>query len=63
MHSDEIEPFDPATMCHPDPDLSGGDGCPYIEPCKLRCHVRWLDGQIQPNDPWADRERMTPQGD
>ncbi len=34
--------------CHPDPQLRGGaDGCPYIEPCTQRCHIRWLDGDEQ----------------
>lgn len=43
----EPEPFNPQTMCHPNPEYTGTDdrSCPYIEPCKLRCHVRWLDGQ------------------
>lgn len=49
--NDEAEEFDPATMCHPDPAVSGGEGdCPNIEPCRLRCHIRWLDDQWQPND-------------
>ncbi|GLY24830.1 hypothetical protein [Micromonospora sp. NBRC 101691] len=34
--------------CHPNPDLRGGArGCPYIEPCTQRCHIRWLDGDDQ----------------
>lgn len=47
---DEAVPFNPATDCHPDPEVSGGDGCPNIVPCELRCHLRWLDDQDQPND-------------
>lgn len=55
----EVEPFDPATMCHGNPEYTGTDdnSCPHIEPCKLRCHVRWLDGQIQANDDLADSEQ------
>lgn len=57
--ADLIESFDPATMCHPKPELGGAAGCPQIEPCKLRCHIRWLDGQIQPNDSYANPHRMS----
>lgn len=54
-----VQPFDPTTMCHGNPELTGTDdnSCAYVEACKLRCHVRWLDGQIQHNDSWADHER------
>ncbi len=48
--------FNPATGCHPNPAFGGGLGCPVIESCTLRCHIRYLDGQMQPNDAWADAE-------
>jgi len=48
------EPFSAATDCHPRPEYGGADGCPNIEPCKLRCHIRFLDAQRQPNDDLAD---------
>lgn len=51
------EPFNPTTDCHPKPEFGGADGCPHIDPCKLRCHIRWLDAQTQPNDDLADQER------
>lgn len=49
---EEPDPFDPATMCHPDPSIGGDPGgrCVHIDPCRLRCHTRYLDGQHQPND-------------
>lgn len=50
MTHPEAEPFDPATMCHPSPQVSGGDGCPNVEPCRLRCHLRYLEDWPQPND-------------
>lgn len=46
----QAEPFDPATMCHPIPAVSGGDGCPNVQPCTLRCHLRYLEDWPQPND-------------
>jgi hypothetical protein len=55
MIRDDAEPFDPATMCHPKPEFGGADGCPEISPCTLRCHIRFLDGQTQPNDWLADK--------
>jgi hypothetical protein len=54
MSKSETAPFDPATMCHPKPEFGGADGCPYIKPCALRCHIRWLDGHAQPNDSLVD---------
>lgn len=57
MTHPNIEPFDPTTGCHPNPGLGGADGCPHIQPCELRCHIRWLDGQVQANDWIADRRR------
>lgn len=46
----EPEPFDPAVEC------IEVHGCLMTDPCNLRCHERWLDDQIQPNDSWADAE-------
>jgi hypothetical protein len=51
------KPFDPTLMCHPKPEFGGADGCPNIEPCTLRCHIRFLDDQQQPNDGLADDEQ------
>lgn len=53
LDTDEPEPFDPVADCHPARELGGGGGCPLIEPCALRCHIRWLDAQTQPNDDLA----------
>jgi hypothetical protein len=46
----EPEPFDPAIAC------LEVHGCPMTDPCNLRCHERWLNDQMQPNDAWADKE-------
>lgn len=46
----EPEEFDPATDC------CEVHGCPMTDPCTLRCHERFLHGQMQPNDAWADAE-------
>ncbi len=54
--ADKPEPFDPQTDCHPNPEYGGANGCPNVEPCKLRCHIGWLDGWTQPNDDLADAE-------
>lgn len=46
------ELFDPDMDCSDDPDV-GGDieqRCAIIETCTLRCHIRWLEGEDQPND-------------
>lgn len=53
----EPEPFDPQADCHPKTEYGGTDGCPDAEPCTLRCHIRFLDGQTQPNDDLADAEQ------
>lgn len=45
------EPFDPAVAC------VEVRGCLLADPCTLRCHERFLEGEIQPNDPWADAEQ------
>jgi hypothetical protein len=50
MTNPEPEPFDPATNC------GEVHGCPMTEPCTLRCHERFLNNEIQPNDAWADEE-------
>lgn len=53
------EPFLPDEDCSYDPSFRAypGSGCVLTETCTLRCHLRWLDGQHQPNDAYADRER------
>lgn len=56
MSAPLAEPFNPVTDCHPSPEYGGADGCPYIEPCTLRCQIRFLDDQRQPNDFLADEE-------
>ena len=49
------EPFDPVTACVEYPALCAGDVSP--EPlCTLRCHERFLNDEMQPNDAWADAE-------
>lgn len=51
------EPFDATTACHPSTLYTDGTGrCQMAEPCTLRCHIRYLDDQMQPNDGWADAE-------
>ncbi len=50
MTSPEPEPFDHLRDC------SEARGCPLAEPCTLRCHERFLNDEIQPNDAWADAE-------
>lgn len=53
------ESFLPDEDCTNDPAI-GGDprsGCALTETCTLRCHLRWLDGQHQPNDAIADKVR------
>jgi hypothetical protein len=47
------EPFDPAIAC------IEFQGCPLVEPCTLRCHERFLNDEIQPNDAWANEENAT----
>lgn len=49
-NANEPEPFDPAIAC------IEVHGCPMAGPCTLRCHERFLNDQIQPNDAWADAE-------
>jgi len=52
------EPFDPTTACHPSSLFGDGSGqCPYGTPCTLRCQIRFLDDQPQPNDLLADAEQ------
>lgn len=53
----DVEPFDPGRDCSTRPGISPGTGrCPMTNPCVWRCHIRFLDGQNQPNDAWADDE-------